>query len=106
MATDQSKAQFRGLLIPDPRLGAIWTAESSFNQADPQPGIPAAQGSYDLSLTASGDQAAAGQMRIRTQKPGHPSKSGPGAFVWKNSGDAYWRGWDVPNVITNYQSVI
>ena len=106
MASDLSKAQFRGLLIPDPRLGAIWTAESSFNQADPQPGIPAAQGSYDLSLTASGDQAAAGQMRIRTQKPGHPSKSGPGAFVWRNSGDTYWRGWDVPNAITNFQSVI
>jgi len=106
MASDLSKAQFRGLLIPDPRLGAIWTAESSFNQADPQPGIPAAQGSYDLSLTASGDQAAAGQMRIRTQKPGHPSKSGPGAFVWRNSGDPNWRGWDVPNAITNFQSVI
>lgn len=106
MASDLSKAQFRGLLIPDPRLGAVWTAESSFNQADPQPGVPAAQGSYDMSLTASGEQAAAGQMRIQTLIPGHPSKSGPGAFVWRNSGDTYWRGWDVPNVITNFQSVI
>ena len=106
MASDVSKDQFRGLLIPDPRLSSIWAGESSFNQADPQPGIPAAQGSYDLSLTASGTQAASGQMRIRSQAPGHPGKTGPGSFVWKNEGDANWRGNDVPNLITNYQSVI
>ena len=106
MATDVSAAQFRGLLIPDPRLSSVWAAESSFNQADPQPGIPAAQGNYELSLTASGSQAAAGAMRIRTQAPGHPGKSGPGGFVWRNNGDAFYRGWDVPNLITNFQSVI
>jgi hypothetical protein len=106
MATDVSAAQFRGLLIPDPRLSSVWAAESSFSQADPQPGIPASQGNYDLSLTASGSQAAAGAMRIRSQAPGHPGKSGPGGFVWRNNGDAFYRGWDVPNSISNFQSVI
>jgi hypothetical protein len=106
MAADVSKDQFRGLLIPDPRLTSIWAAESSFNQADPQPGIPAAQGNYELSLTASGRQVAAGAMRIRSQAPGHPGKSGPGGFVWRNNGDAFYRGWDVPNSISNFQSVI
>ena len=106
MASDVSKDQFRGLLIPDPRLSTIWAAESSFNQADPQPGIPAAQGNYDLSLVSSGTQAASGAMRIRSQSPGHPGKSGPGGFVWRNSGDAFYRGCDVPNLISNFQSVI
>lgn len=106
MAADVSANQFRGLLIPDPRLTNVWAAESSFSQADPQPGIPAAQGNYELALTASGTQAASGAMRIRTQAPGHPGKSGPGGFVWRNNGDAFYRGWDVPNLITNFQSVI
>ena len=106
MASDVSKSEFRGLLVPDPRLSTVWVAESSFTQADPQPGIPSAQGDYELSLTSSGVQAASGQLRIRTQRPGHPSKTGPGAFVWRNQGDGNWRGWDTPNVITNYQSVV
>jgi hypothetical protein len=106
MGSDVSKDYFRGLLIPDPRLSSIWAAQSSFTQADPQPGIPSAQGNYELSLTSSGSQGANNQLRIRSQKPGHPGKSGPGAFVWKDEGDANWRGWDVPNTITNYQSVV
>ena len=106
MGSDVSKDFFRGLLIPDPRLSSIWSAESSFTQADPQPGIPSAQGNYELCLTSSGIQGADGQLRVRSQKPGHPGKSGPGAFVWKNQGDGNWRGWDVPNTITNYQSIV
>ena len=106
MGSDVSKDYFRGLLIPDPRLSSIWSAESSFTQADPQPGIPSAQGNYELCLTSSGIQGASVQLRVRSQKPGHPGKSGPGAFVWKNEGDGSWRGWDVPNTITNYQSVV
>ena len=47
MGSDVSKDFFRGLLIPDPRLSSIWSAESSFTQADPQPGIPSAQGNYE-----------------------------------------------------------
>ena len=107
MASDLSKAQFRGLLIPDPRLTTVWAAQSSFTQADPQPGVPEAQGSYDLSLTSSGTQAASTEYRVRTITPGHPSKSGPGAFAWKKSADAStaYRGWDVPNVITSFESV-
>ena len=107
MASDLSKAQFRGLLIPDPRLTTIWSAQSSFNQEGPQPGIPEAQGNYDLALTSSGDQAASTEYRIRTLTPGHPSKTGPGSFIWKKSADAStaYRGWDVPNVITSFQSI-
>jgi hypothetical protein len=106
MGSDVSKDYFRGLLIPDPRLSSIWSAESSFTQADPQPGIPSAQGNYELSLTSSGSQGSNGQLRVRSQKPGHPGRSGSGAFVWKNEGDGNWRGWDVPNTITNYQSIV
>ena len=106
MGSDVSKDHFRGLLIADPRLSTVWAAQSSFTQADPQPGIPAAQGNYELGLTSSGVQAASGQLRIRSQRPGHPGKTGSGGFVWQNQGDGNWRGWDVPNLITNYQSVI
>lgn len=106
MGSDVSKDFFRGLLIPDPRLSSIWSAESSFTQADPQPGIPSAQGNYELCLTSSGIQGADGQLRVRSQKPGHPGRNQQGAFVWRNQGDGNWRGWDVPNTITNYQSVV
>jgi len=106
MGSDVSKDYFRGLLVADPRLSSVWAAQSSFTQADPQPGIPAAQGNYELGLTSSGTQAASGQLRIRSQKPGHPGKTGYGGFVWQKQGDANWRGWDAPNLITNYQSVI
>lgn len=108
MASDLSKAQFRGLLIPDPRLTTIWSAQSSFNQADPLPGVPEAQGNYSLALTSSGDQAASKSYVVRTSEPGNPSRTGPASFMWKNEGDASsaYRGWDVPNVITNFQSVI
>ena len=106
MGSDVSKDYFRGLLVADPRLSSVWAAQSSFTQADPQPGIPAAQGNYELGLTSSGTQAASGQLRIRSQKPGHPGKTGYGGFVWQKQGDSNWRGWDAPNLITNYQSVI
>ena len=106
MGSDVSKNHFRGLLVPDPRLSTVWAAQSSFTQADPQPGIPEAQGNYELGLTSSGTQAANGQLRIRSQRPGHPGKTGNGGFVWKNQGDANWRGWDVPNLITNFRSII
>ena len=107
MASDLSKAQFRGLLIPDPRLTTIWSAQSSFTQADPQPGVPEAQGDYDLALTSSGVQAASTDYIIRTSEPGHPSKTGPASFMWKNQGDAStaYRGWDVPNVVTSFQQI-
>lgn len=107
MASDLSKAQFRGLLIPDPRLSTIWEGQSSFNQADPQPGIPAAQGSYSLSLTSSGTQSANTEFRVRTVGAGTPSKNGPGSFAWKHSADSStsYRGWDVPNVITGFESI-
>ena len=107
MASDLSKDQFRGLLIPDPRLSTIWTGQSSFNQADPQPGIPAAQGNYNLSLTSSGAQSANTEFRVRTMGAGTPSKVGPGSFAWKHSADAdtAYRGWDVPNVITGFESI-
>ena len=107
MASDLSKAQFRGLLIPDPRLTTIWSAQSSFTQADPQPGVPEAQGNYDLALTASGDQPASRSYVVRTSEPGHPSKTGPASFMWKNEGDAStaYRGWDVPNAISTFMSI-
>jgi hypothetical protein len=107
MASDLSKAQFRGLLIPDPRLTTVWSAQSSFSQADPQPGVPEAQGNYDLALTSSGDQAASTTYLVRTSEPGNPSRTGPASFMWKNQSDAStaYRGWDVPNVITSFDSI-
>jgi hypothetical protein len=107
MASDLSKAQFRGLLIPDPRLTTVWSGQSSFSQADPQPGVPEAQGNYDLALTSSGDQAASTTYLVRTSEPGNPSRTGPASFTWKNQSDAStaYRGWDVPNVITSFDSI-
>ena len=90
-----NKDTFRGLLIPDERVNEtnIDDGSSTFTQADPQPGIPVPQGPTDLNLEASGTQSASKQLRVATQRGGHPG-GGKASFRWKQEADSAtsWRG--------------
>jgi len=97
-----SKDTFRGILIPDERINAasISAADSSYSQAGPLPGVPEPQADTDLNLEASGTQSADRQLRIATQRGGHPDRGGA-SFRWRNEGDTNWRGWIQPDAITS-----
>jgi len=101
-----SKDTFRGILIPDERINAasISAADSSYSQAGPLPGVPEPQADTDLNLEASGTQSADRQLRIATQRGGHPDRGGA-SFRWRNEGDTNWRGWIQPDAITSWQAI-
>ena len=107
MASDKSPTTARGLLISDPRISAssLWSAQSSYTQAGPEPGIPAAQGSYDLNLISRGSQLASKQLRIRGQRSGGVGIRGNAGVVWKNEGDTNYRGKDSMGVISHWEAV-
>ena len=101
-----SKPTFRGLLVPDERVSVanISAADSSYSQAGPKPGVPEPQADTDLNLEASGTQSVNKQLRIATQRGGHPDR-GAASFRWRNEGDTDWRGWIQPDAITSWQVV-
>ena len=100
------KSTFRGLLVPDERIkeANISAADSTYNQAGPLPGVPEPQAETDLNLEATGTQSANKQLRIATQRGGHPDRGGA-TFRWKNEADAAsaWRGWTQPNTMQSWQ---
>ena len=102
-----NKDTFRGLLVGDSRLNgdSISLPDSNFSQAGPNPGDPVPQADTDLHLESSGTQTGSGQLRVVTQRGGHPG--GGANFRWKNEGDAgtAWRGWNPPSAITEWRSI-
>ena len=73
-----AKPTFRGLIIPDERVkeSNLSAADSTYNQAGPLPGVPVPQADTDLNLEASGTQSADKELRIATQRGGHPDRGG------------------------------
>lgn len=109
MGSDVSPDDLRGFGLPLQLTTAnLWSAQATYTQAGPQPGVPEPQGDYDLRLASSGSQEANKELRIRTQRAGNPGPDGAG-FVWKEESDTYWRGrdiqqisgWDYLDYITN-----
>tara|TARA_R110002110_G_scaffold378501_1_gene589007 strand:- start:7970 stop:11323 length:3354 start_codon:yes stop_codon:yes gene_type:complete len=102
-----SKPTFRGLLVPDERVSVtnISAADSTYNQAGPKPGIPTPQADTDLNLEASGTQSASKQLRIATQRGGHPGRGGA-TFRWKEEADSAtsWRGVWPANTISGWST--
>ena len=98
MGTDKTPDNLRGFGLP---LGLtpdnLWTAQATYTQAGPQPGVPVPQGAYTLTLDSSGTQSADKKLRIQTQRAGNPGPDG-GGFVWKEDGDTYWRGRDIQQI--------
>ena len=103
-----SKSSFRGLLIPDERIkpSNLSASDSSYTQAGNEPGIPEPQTSTDLNLEASGTQSADKELRIATQRGGHPGQ-GKATFRWKNDADAatLWRGAWPANCISGWRTI-
>lgn len=98
MGSDVSPDDIRGFGLPlKLNTSNLWSAQSNFTQAGPQPGVPEPQGDYDLRLASSGSQSADKQLRIRTQRAGNPGPDGA-AFVWKEQADANFRGRDVQQI--------
>ena len=107
MATDRIAdfTDFRGVLVPDPRITAVDTTNSTLTQAGPRPGVPDAQGQTEMLIQSGGTQAASTTLEIQAQTAGMPEADGA-EFVWRYDGDTYWRGWNPPTIITGWQPVL
>jgi len=107
MATDRIAdfTDFRGVLVPDPRITAVDTTHSTLTQAGPRPGVPDAQGQTEMVLASGGTQAASKTLQVQALSAGMPEVDGA-AQVWRYSGDTYWRGWNPPTIITGWQPVL
>ena len=103
-----NKSTFRGLLLPDDNIteGNLSSTHSSYSQAGPLPGVPEPQADTDLNLEASGSQSASKQLRVATQRGGHPDRGGA-SFRWKNEADAgtLWRGWTQPSAMSGWEPI-
>lgn len=107
MASDITKSQHPAFVITDPRWtysDAFNATDSSITQASPLPGIPVAESDTSMRLQATGTQAAAKELRVRTLQPGMPGPDGA-RNGWRYSGDSLWRGWDIPDVLTGWETI-
>lgn len=91
-----------GVLLPDPRI-AFWSAQSSLDEADPIPGVASPVRTTELSLTASGTPSTSTIHEVLAQSSGVPELGGA-SFVWRESGDVRYRGWDYPHALTRFDS--
>lgn len=106
MGTDRTQTDLRGLALQDPRLTEVWAAQSTgLEQAEPLPGIPAPQGSYDLVLSTSGVMTAGQTTQVRTHTGGGTGKAGGSRAVWKKSTDTNYRGKDPSSLIGHWEPI-
>ena len=101
MAEDRSPTHLRGFIAPmqDFTSANHWTAESVMTQGTGRAGVPVAQQSSALVVTARGQQAK--DIDIKTESAGNIA-DGCG-FKWKNTTDTNYLGGDVPTVIGDYR---
>lgn len=97
---------FRGLLVPDHRITAdsIWAAESDYDTASCVAGLPEAQQDTDMVLQATGSQSDGGSLDIVAKRAGFPGPDGA-TFIWKNTADTEYRGWDPPHTISSWEAI-
>lgn len=104
MGTNKTPDTIRGFLLPhDMSAENIWTAESTYTNANTQPAQPKAGGDYDLGLTAAGSHDTTNTIRIQTQRAGHIERA---AFVWREETETDFYGYDAPNIIARWDSII
>ena len=90
--------------VPDNRITRN-TAAESFTEAGPLTGIPDPQQLTDMHATASGQQDAGSQVRVRTQRAGYAGAERGAAGVWRREGDPLWRGMDPPPKFGTFRPV-
>lgn len=104
MGSEFTTTETRGLLLHDQRLTAV---ESATSEASPQPGVPelvSTQKTF-LALEASGEQAAGVDLRVQCLDGGF-AEPGGAKFCWKGNSDTDWRGWDAPNTLQGFESLV
>lgn len=110
-----TKTRYRGIAIPHPRVltsAALWASASSYDQANPVPGVPADQDGSAMVVKASGTtQTAGSELRLRNQiggMPGHGYTAGqgwPATSIWQRNGDSDWLGWDSPTSVSGFEVI-
>ena len=79
---------------------------STLGQAGPRAGEPVASTASAMSLTATGEQTAGATVYVEAQTSGAVGQAGA-LFRTASGGvtDTYWRGQNVPNVLTGFEGV-
>ena len=89
--TIQTPATFRALIIPDTRA-TLLDSDSTYTQANPVVGTPTKiSGQSSLALGASGSVDVAEDIVIQAAASGG---RGGASFLWKNTGDVKYRGYN------------
>lgn len=107
MGADKSRSYYRGLLLQDPRLRSpdcLWSAQSSYTEANPRPGAPVSTGTSQAVLQASGEQSVSASVTIQGLAAGMPGPGGAG-IGWYGAGDLLCRGWDPPLLLSGWEAV-
>lgn len=107
MATEDTRATLRGLLIADPRLrdtASIWTDESTLTEAGPYIGVPSPTASTTaaVAFSASGELAASVDVDFQTLDGGG---TGGVPVVYRRNGDSTWYGAENPARLTGVQAI-
>ena len=104
MGTNITPDNIRGFVVSSGlSTDNLWTAQSSFTNASPHPAAPEPGGDYDLGLTASGGFTSTDSLRIQTQRAGHIGRA---AFVWRETSETDFYGFDPSNIISRWDSII
>ena len=98
-----TRTYLRGLVLPDPRIDydAYSEPSSTLTQAGPQPGQAIATTDTSAVIIATGTQSAGGKLDVYAQTAGMPGLGGA-SILWRTDGDARYRGWEVPQIITGH----
>lgn len=98
-------AAYQGFLVQDSRITSLSVTDSSYTQAGPLPGVPVPGVNTDLTLIASGSQAANAQLDVVATRGGFPGRGTGCGVVWKQGADTLYRGWESPIIITGWEAV-
>ena len=103
--SDTSPSYLRGFIVPYNNLGTanLWSAQSSYTQAENTAGDPVPQQSSRLIVRGAGSQSASSDLQIITQRAGHVRNGA--AFTWKNNNlvSTDQQGQNAPNALSNLQ---
>ena len=104
MGTNKTPDNLRGFLLPhDMDSSNIWSTESTYTSSNTQPAQPKPGGDYDLGLTSTGSHDTTDTIRVQTQRAGHIGRA---SFVWREDDETDFYGYDAPNAIARWDSII
>ena len=97
------RANNQAVLVQDPRLGAAELTATS--EAGPIPGRAVCDRASSMALDTSGTTTLTEEVRVQTQRGGHPAPLGA-TFLWRyGEPSSEWRGWDGPIAPTHFEYI-